>query len=115
MKVDRSERYLSYALVEVRKHRWLPFGIHSAVLLDVSTTGIKVELTSEVQVTPGERYWFKIPLTPLGIYTNKQLVFRAECRWFDEKRFRFGGVFLPLDDSQRTIIQEIIDALKFRS
>jgi hypothetical protein len=112
--VARQERYVSHALVEVRKFRILPFGCHSAVLLDISLNGFKLEFTSEVSISPGHQYWLSIPLSPLGIYSPKKLLCRCECRWFDHNRFRIGGVFTNLSKTQKTVIEQAIAGLRAR-
>ena len=112
--IDRQERFLSHALVEIRKYQWLPFGIHSAILLDISLQGFKIELTSEHQTSVGTFYWLNIPLAPLGIYSPGHLSCQVQCRWFDEKRYRLGGVFTDLDKTQRLIIDQIVETLKIK-
>ncbi len=111
---DRQNRYPSHALVEIRKFRRLPFGIHSAVLLDISLGGFKVEYTSDVTTKPGDTFWISIPLGPLGIYAPAKLMCKVECRWFDGKRFRIGGVFMGLSKTERHIIDQVVETLKSR-
>jgi hypothetical protein len=113
-KINRAERFTSHALVEVRKFRWFPFGTESAVLLDMSTGGFKVEFTGETSVKPGGSYWLDIPLSPLGIRAPNRLLCQAECKWFDEKRFRFGGVFTGLKSADKILIDQIVEVLKSR-
>ena len=112
--VARQPRYLSHAIVEIRKFKHLPFFAHSAVLLDISLSGYKVEFTGEVQVEAGQKFWVNIPLTPLGIYAPSRLVCRAECRWFDPKRYRIGGVFIDLSATDRQVIQHVVETLGSR-
>lgn len=109
--VDRENRYSSHALVEVRKFKLLPIGIHSAVLLDISLGGFKAEFTGEVIARPGDRFWLGIPLSPLGIYAPKRLLCRGECRWFDTKRYRIGGTFSELDQEDRRVIEQVVEML----
>lgn len=111
---DRENRYASHALVELRRFKHLPFKVHSAVLLDISLGGFKAEFTGDVQSKPGDRFWLNIPLTPLGIFAPARLLCRGECRWFDEKRFRVGGVFTHLTKTERHILEQVIDTLKKR-
>ena len=111
---QRENRYPSHALVELRKYKHLPFFVHSAVLLDISLGGFKIEFTGEVAAKPGDNYWLNIPLTPLGIYAPNRLLCRGECRWFDEKRFRVGGVFMQLTKSDHNIIEQVVETLKKR-
>lgn len=109
---NRQERFTSHALVEVRRFKSLPFGIQSAVLLDISVQGFKLEFTGEFKALVGKTYWLNIPLPPLGIYSPTRLICYTQCRWFDEKRYRIGGVFLELNPTQRMIINQIVETLK---
>lgn len=108
---SRPPRIISHALVEVKKYKYLPFKCYSGVLLDISLAGFKLEFTSEVKAKPSNKYWLKIPLSPLGIWAPKYLIIQVECRWFDEKRYRMGGVFICINKQQRLIIEQIIDSL----
>lgn len=110
----REDRFPSHALVELRRFKHLPFFIHSAVLLDISRGGFKIEFTGEVGARPGDQYWINIPLTPLGIYAPSRMLCRGECRWFDEKRYRVGGVFMNLTKTDRHIIDQVVETLKKR-
>lgn len=110
----REGRYTSHALVELRKYKILPFKIHSAVLLDISPGGFKVEFTADITVQPGDQFWINIPLAPLGIYAPARLMCRGECRWFDGHRYRVGGVFMQLSNTERHIIDQVIDVLRQR-
>lgn len=112
--IQRAERLVSHALVEIKKHKWLPFGTHSAVLLDLSTTGFKLEFTGEVSSKPGEKYWLSIPLAPLGVSSPSQLLCRVECKWFDNAKYRIGGVFCQLTDSETSTIEHVVQILKDR-
>ncbi len=108
----RQERVLSHALVEVRRFKHLPFSCHSAVLLDISLSGFKLEFTGEFRAEPGKQYWLHIPLAPLGIYAPKRIMCKVECRWFDEKRFRIGGVFMGMSKTETLLIEQTIETLK---
>ncbi len=110
----RAQRYVSHALVEVKRFKYLPFFCDSAVLLDISVGGFKIEFTAEVQVAPGNQYWLSIPLSPLGIYAPKKLLCKCECRWFDETRYRIGGTFIDLSKTDRMLIEQIVSSLKSR-
>ena len=109
--VPREERFISHALAELRKFKKFPFFCHSAVLLDISRAGFKIELTGEYQIIPGSQYWLSIPLNPLGIYSPQRLVAKVECKWFDERRYRIGGIFLNLTDLDQLIIEQIVAAI----
>lgn len=114
VKKNREDRFVSHALVEVRKFKGLPFFCHSAVLLDISTSGFKIEFTSEINIEPGSKHWLSIPLSPLGIYAPKKLFARSECRWFDDHRYRMGGIFVDLNRSEITVVEQVIASLKGR-
>ena len=107
----REERYISHALAELRRFKKLPFFCRSAVLLDISRSGFKIELTGEYQIIPGTQYWLNIPLNPLGIYSPQRLIAKVECKWFDERRYRVGGIFLDLSNFDQLIIEQIVAAI----
>lgn len=111
-KIERPERYVSHALVEVRKFKHLPFFAHSAILLDISIAGFKLEFTAEIKVNRGDVYWLHIPLAPLGIFAPKRIICQSECRWFEEKNYRMGGVFTNLSKTDRLIIDQAIETLR---
>src|SRR5690606_39765867 len=108
------QRFTSHALVEVRRYKHLPIFAHSAVLLDISLAGFKLEFTAEIAARPGSQYWLSVPLRPLGIYSPTRMTCKAEVRWFDDSSIRIGGVFMSLDKTDRMLIEQIIDALKGR-
>ena len=110
----RQQRYISHALVEVKRFKVLPFFCYSSVLLDISLGGFKLEFTSEVVITPGTQYWLNIPLSPLGIYAPKKIICKCECRWYDDSRFRMGGVFIDLSKTDQIIIEQIVESLKMK-
>lgn len=111
----RERRYISHALVEIRKLKLWPFGIKSAVLLDISLSGFKMEYTSEVSSKPGDQFWLNIPLSPLGIFSPAHLMIQGECRWFDNGRYRVGGIFLELSNNDKMIVEQIVDTVKKRN
>lgn len=110
----RAKRYISHALVEIRRYKILPFFCHSAVLLDFSTGGFKLEFTGEVETAPGSQYWLVIPLSPLGIAAPLKFMCRCEVRWFDPQRFRIGGTFIGLTQTDQMLIEQIVASLKTR-
>lgn len=114
-KSERQNRYTSHALVELRRFKHLPFGVSSAVLLDISFGGFKCEFTGEARLKPGEKFWLSIPLGPLGIHAPQKLLCRGECRWFDPKKFRVGGVFMTLTKTDRLLIDQVVDSMKKRA
>lgn len=111
---SREQRFLSHSLVEIRKFKTIPLFCHSAILLDISAGGFKLELTGEIKIENGSNFWLFIPLTPLGIYSPKNLSCRCESRWFDTKNYRIGGTFLELSEYERKVIEQIILGLEKR-
>lgn len=110
---DRPERFISHALVEIRRFKRLPFSVHSGILLDMSTAGFKAELTTNsVKLSPGDSLWMHVPLSPLGIRGLKDLSCRIELRWFDEGSARLGGIFVDLDPLSKMIIEQIVARLR---
>ncbi|MDD9951854.1 MAG: PilZ domain-containing protein [Zetaproteobacteria bacterium] len=109
---SRAERYVSHALIEVRWSKWWPFGIRSAVLLDLSLQGFKLELTNEWDVRAGQHLWLTIPLTPLGIQAPGRFSCAIECRWFDRNRYRMGGIYSNLSGEDKEIVEKIIYTLR---
>ncbi|MBF0440522.1 MAG: PilZ domain-containing protein [Oligoflexales bacterium] len=106
------ERYFSHSLVEIRRFKYIPFFCHSAVLLDMSLGGFKIEFTGETVCRPGDQYWLIIHLPPLGIYAPKRIICRVECRWFDDTRYRMGGTFISLNKLEGMILEQVIESLK---
>jgi PilZ domain len=112
--IDRAPRFLSHAIVEVRKFKHLPIFVQSGVLLDISSSGFKLEFTAETVAKPGDMFWLNIPLTPLGIYAPPRILHRIECRWFDAKRFRIGGIFKNLRAEDIQLLENVVETLKMR-
>ncbi|MBC7660196.1 MAG: PilZ domain-containing protein [Chitinophagaceae bacterium] len=111
---NRPKRFLSHTLVELRQFKRLPFLCHSAVVLDISSGGFKLEFTGETISTPGRRYWLHIPLIPLGISSPTSFSCLCECRWFDDKRYRMGGSFVDLKPDDEKLIEKVMASIKTR-
>lgn len=111
---NRAKRFLSHTLVELRQWKRVPFFCYSAVVLDISTGGFKLEFTGETVSVPGKRYWLHIPLAPLGIPSPRTFSCLCECRWFDPKRFRMGGSFVNLSPEDHKLIELIMNSIKTR-
>lgn len=113
---DRPIRFESHALVEMRLSKWNPFSNISAVLLDLSTSGFKVEFVSPVSITPGQPLSIAIPLAPFNILVPNKLKMQVTVKWFDEKALKAGGVFMHLTSEQRyfldRILSQIIDSTR---
>ena len=108
---NRESRFVSHAIVELRRFKHLPFYCHSAVLLDLSPSGFKIEFTGETQVEPGDIYWLQIPLASFGIYTPKSITIKCQCRWFDSSRYRIGGAFINIAKRDTVIIESMLENL----
>ena len=113
-KNDREKRLVSHALVELRRFKLLPFGVYSAVLLDMSLGGFKVELTGEQIFKPGDRFWVHVPLSPVGISSKKKLICLGECRWFNTSKYRLGGVFTSPTKQDQQLMHQLLDTLQNR-
>jgi len=112
---SRAERVISHALVEVRRHpRWWPFGVRSAVLLDVSETGFKIEFTGQASYQGGEKLFMEIPLHPFGILAPRSIVLSIQIVWFDSQKMRCGGVFLNPNHTVSVVLQKIMHTAKMR-
>lgn len=110
---DRPERFISHALVEVRRFKSLPFSVQSGILLDMSTAGFKIEFTSnDIKLKPGDERWLHIPMSPLGLRGMKDLVCRIEVRWFEPATARLGGVFIELDSMSQMLVEQIVHKLR---
>jgi hypothetical protein len=110
--VSRVPRYVSHALVDIGPQWWNPFLNRTAVLLDLSTQGFKIEFTSRLNVKPGGKIRMEIPLEPFQVMTPKVLKLRAILKWCDPNRLRAGGVFLKLSDFETHIIDKVITHLE---
>jgi hypothetical protein len=112
---SRAERVLSHALVEVRQHpRWWPFGVRSAVLLDISETGFKIEFTGQALYRGGEKLLMEIPLHPFGILAPRSIILSIQIVWFDSQKMRCGGVFLNPSPTVSVFLQKIMRTAKMR-
>lgn len=109
---ERAERVISHALVELRRNRWWPFGVRSAVLLDVSEGGFKIEFTGNTKCVTGEKLLMEIPLGPFGILAPRSLLMNVQIMWFDDARMRCGGIFVNTNPTTVLFIQKIIEASK---
>ena len=98
-------------LVDFKKYKWWPFGVHSGVLLDLSLGGFKMEFTGEVSIKAPSSYWISIPLSPLGINHPLRFQAKVEVRWFDENRFRIGGTFAGLEEADEHVLEQVVEKL----
>ncbi len=103
---------MSHALVELRRSKWWPLGVHSAVLLDISATGFKIEFTGKAACRAGDSFWMQIPLTPFAISSPQTITLKVLVKWFDAEKMRVGGVFESLDKSSDLYLGQIIERVK---
>lgn len=108
----RPKRVISHALVEIRKSRWWPFGVRSAILLDVSEGGFKIEFTANTSGMVGEKLLMEIPLAPFGIIAPNSILVVVQILWFDESKMRCGGIFINTTPTTVLFIQKIMEASK---
>lgn len=108
----RPERVISHALVEMRHSSWWPFGIKSAVLLDVSEGGFKIEFTGKANYSQGDKLILSIPLSPFGISAPRAISIPVEVVWFDKEKMRCGGIFRNNDPSIVLFVRKIMEVSK---
>ena len=108
----RPTRVVSYFLVNIKKYRYLPFfSSCSAVLLDISFSGLKLNIEGNYKLALGQQFWLSIPLAPVGIFSPSKLVIRCECKWFDPSKMRAGCIFVNPSPKEEKIIDSIITQL----
>ncbi len=111
---DREVRFRSHALIEVKKYKFFPIGITSGVLLDLSISGFKLDLTRRAKIKAGDHLWLRVPLNTLGISVPSSFQCKIECKWIDREKFRLGGVFTELSATDKLVIEQIVQTLEDR-
>ena len=109
---DRSERVMSHALVELRSNNWWPFGVKSAVLLDLSASGFKIELTGPADIKLETIHLLTIPLRPFGLATPSYIQTKVRIKWFQKDKMRIGGTFENIKPSDTLFLDRIISFVK---
>ena len=109
--VARPPRFPSHALIEVRLSRWNPFARTSAVLIDMSVSGFKIQLVDRAPLKVGSLYYLAVPLEPFGIQVATKLTLRGEVKWVDMDGMRAGGIFVDVGDRDRLLIERVIAAV----
>lgn len=104
---DRAPRFESHALVEV-KSPWNPFSASSAVLLDLSVTGFKIEFVNSTRIKQGATLTMSIPLAPFDIKAPARVKLKIIVKWFDEKQMRAGGIFLEITEQQKYLVERVL-------
>lgn len=112
--VKRAKRIESHALVDVKMSTWNPLSVSSAVLLDLSWQGFKIEFVNPVKIKPGARLSMSVPLASFGILAPARLKLKIQVKWYDARMLRAGGIFEPESHEQDYLIQKIIDVLTIR-
>lgn len=106
--VARAPRFPSHALVQVKFSKWSPFSRASAVLLDMSVSGFKIQFVGAGDPALGKKIQIYIPLAPFGITIGGGLELCGEIKWVDSANRRVGGMFLNCSDHERLMIERII-------
>jgi hypothetical protein len=106
--VARAPRFPSHALVEVKLSKWNPFSRASAVLLDMSVSGFKIQFVGAGEPALGKKLQIYIPLAPFGITVGGVLELSGVVKWVDQANRRVGGMFLGCSDHERLMIERII-------
>jgi hypothetical protein len=109
--VARAPRFPSHALIDVRFSRWNPFSKVSAVLMDMSVSGFKLQFVDHVNTASGAGCQLSIPLEPFGIQVTPRLIVKGEIKWFEPEAMRAGGVFVGARDQDRLLIERVIAAV----
>ena len=112
--VKRAKLIESHALVDIRMSAWNPLSVASAVLLDLSWQGFKLEFVNSVKIKPGTNLIMNIPLASFGILAPAKLKLKIQVKWYDARMLRAGGIFEPESHEQDYLIQKIIDVLTLR-
>lgn len=112
--VKRAKRIESHALIDIKTSVWNPLSVASAVLLDLSWQGFKIEFVNPVKIKPGSKLTMTIPLSSFGILAPAKLKLKIQVKWYDPRMLRAGGIFEPESHEQDYLIQKIIDVLTLR-
>lgn len=104
----RAPRYESHALVDVRTSAWNPFSTISAVLLDLSNSGFKIEFVNPVTFKPGTELQLQIPLAPFEILAPAKLKLQIVVKWFDQHSLRAGGVFSKTGEQEAYLLNQVV-------
>ena len=109
---QRDQRYPSHALIDVSTSKWNPFSECSAVLLDLSQGGFKIEFVNPVVLKTGMKINLTIRLSPFGILTPEHLKLKAEVKWFDPDKLRCGGLFVGPSEADFYVLDKVIAQLQ---
>lgn len=112
--VNRAPRFESHALVEI-KTGLLPFSTASAVLLDLSVGGFKIEFVNPVKIKTNIPMTMTIPLAPFQIMSPSKIKLRVIVKWFDSRQLRAGGIFENISDDVRYLFERILTVISEQS
>jgi len=105
-----TKRFDSHNLVEVSLSKWNFLNTESAVLLDISETGCKIEFVSNIKpLKKGDVIILSILLSPFNIFAPNKLKLKFMIKWFDTKTLRSGGIFISVEKEQIIILDQIIN------
>lgn len=108
----RGERYNTHTYVTIQSNRFFSLTPMSGVLLDISSSGFKIELVgNKLSLEAGKRYWLSIPLHQLGVLSPSKLSLKIECVWIDQDKYICGGIFLETSTAQKELIESVIGIL----
>ena len=107
-----ADRYRAHVLAELKKYRWIPFfSTYSGVIIDLSDFGMKFSFSAEVDIKPFTSCFVRIPLASLNIEEPRMFEANVEVKWFDQKKYKMGALFINLNASQKKLLKKMISAL----
>ena len=109
--LQRPLRFESHALVDIKTSAWNPFAVVSAVMLDLSVKGFKIEFVSPLKLLPGDFFTMGIPLAPFHILSPKRLKLKIQIKWFDARTLRCGGVFVEPSSHEIFFLEQIVSKI----
>lgn len=109
---ERLMRTPSFNILDVRTNFWNPFSKHSAVLLDLTEQGFKIEFIEAVIIEPQAHVSLHIPLSPFRIPERTTLKLKAVVKWFERASMRAGGEFLALQPAHIETLKRMIAFLR---
>ena len=109
--VKRAPRVFAHAIATIKANNWNPLGGWSAIVLDLSAGGCKLELVEGNKFKEGKKYYLDIPLASFNVSEPNSLKLYGEVMWYNDKRLRIGFRFIEPKREQVDIINHILDNL----
>ncbi len=109
--IERAPRVFAHAVATIKANKWNPLGGWSAILLDISAGGCKLELVEGAGFKEGKKYYVDIPLASFNIDEPHALKLYGEVMWYNDKRLRIGFRFIGAKQSDVDMINYILDNL----